>query len=327
MPPKLEDKVSPQELLSAMRLGILKNVLAKKYRASDEDFALMLYPMYRRGEVTKQEFNDFFNLVPITSGKADQSSNGSDQAADAPRQEPEEPEDIFRTITASLDLPPEDIQDPIEEAGELDSVDIDQEATFEELPNVPVPRDSGPVISDDDALKALSKAPEAPVEAPKAQKIPDRPPLEPPQKRQLSIVAPGSEKGPTRQGEDSAVPKQRDPAPRVETQPAAAERAKIEAPPQKSAEVLPAPKSDASRPSEPKKQETSHPLKPAPQTQPEPKSVQPAKQVPVAKAAQPPQQGAKPVDWSKLKSLFESMLSRLNSIEARLAKIEKKLSE
>ena len=41
----------------------------KEIKASDEDFAMMLYPMYRRGELTKQEFNDFFNLVPITSGK------------------------------------------------------------------------------------------------------------------------------------------------------------------------------------------------------------------------------------------------------------------
>jgi hypothetical protein len=57
---KLEDKISPIELLNAIRSGRTKEQIVKQYRSSDEEIAMMLLPLYREGQLNKEEFNMFF---------------------------------------------------------------------------------------------------------------------------------------------------------------------------------------------------------------------------------------------------------------------------
>jgi len=62
---KLEDQVTPSELLQAIRAGARKNELIKKYRSSDGELASMLHPLFRSGKMSAGEFNDFFKGVPL----------------------------------------------------------------------------------------------------------------------------------------------------------------------------------------------------------------------------------------------------------------------
>src|SRR5512143_3793764 len=63
--PKLEELMTPSELVAAIRDGAAKDELLKKYRASEQQLAMMLLPLYRRGEFTKEEFNNFFKGIPL----------------------------------------------------------------------------------------------------------------------------------------------------------------------------------------------------------------------------------------------------------------------
>lgn len=63
---KLEDKISPSALLLAIRSGRLKDEMVREYKTSEEELAMMLLPLYRSGDLSKQEFNRFFRGVPIS---------------------------------------------------------------------------------------------------------------------------------------------------------------------------------------------------------------------------------------------------------------------
>ncbi len=326
MPPKLEDKVSPLELLDAMRTGVLKSALAKKYRASDEDFALMLYPMYRRGELTKQEFNDFFNLVPITSGMDAPFADGEDQVATV-RQEPADPADIVRTITANLDLPPDLAEGAIAEVPDEDVI-LDEESTFEELPDVSASQQSKPGISDEEALKVIERESPPAAVIRKAQKIPEHPVTEPQQKRPLSIVKTSPEKAPRAATEDSSAHPPHVGTSRGDMRKQAAAAAPVtpqtpETPKESLAVSKPekAPPPDAAKPA-------PHPVpKSVPQPKPEQQGTLPDKEARAARQPDSPAQTARSVDVGKLKSILETIVARLNSIDERLAKIEKRLHE
>ena len=62
---KLEELMTPSELVDAIRDGAAKDELVKKYRASEQQLAMMLLPLYRRGEFTQEEFNNFFKGIPV----------------------------------------------------------------------------------------------------------------------------------------------------------------------------------------------------------------------------------------------------------------------
>jgi hypothetical protein len=69
---KLEQLVTPSELLKMIKDGALKSEILKKFKASDQDLAMMLYPVYRGGELTKEEFNDFFNETHLRKDTRDE---------------------------------------------------------------------------------------------------------------------------------------------------------------------------------------------------------------------------------------------------------------
>ena len=86
---KLKDLASPKEVLEAIRGGALKNEVIKKYKTSEQELAKLLLPLYRDGDLSKEEFNDFFKGVPLR-----------------PRKTPSEPEAQAVASLASEDDPP-----------------------------------------------------------------------------------------------------------------------------------------------------------------------------------------------------------------------------
>jgi len=62
---KLEDLVTPSEILEMIKGGMLKTELIKRYRTSEQELALMLLPLHRGGELSKEEFNNFFKGIPL----------------------------------------------------------------------------------------------------------------------------------------------------------------------------------------------------------------------------------------------------------------------
>ena len=63
---KLKDQMTSQELLELILSGTMKSEIIKKHRTSDEELATMLLPLYRNGDLTKEEFNDFFKGVLLS---------------------------------------------------------------------------------------------------------------------------------------------------------------------------------------------------------------------------------------------------------------------
>jgi hypothetical protein len=89
---KLEELVTPTELLSAIREGSLKQEIVKKYKASEQELAMMLLPLYRKGDLTKEEFNDFFKGVSLRKPE-----EGAE--AVAPKTEDEPPSEILKSLS------------------------------------------------------------------------------------------------------------------------------------------------------------------------------------------------------------------------------------
>lgn len=116
---KLEDLVTPTELLEAVKSGSLKNELAKKYRASEQDLALMLQPLYRQGRLTKEEFNSFFKGIPLPS-----QSGAEPVAAQASAEPPASTHDAPTEMlpTSNLEKAPKGIKAPPAVTGVSNSV-------------------------------------------------------------------------------------------------------------------------------------------------------------------------------------------------------------
>lgn len=95
---KLEELVTPTELVAAIRDGAAKNELVKTYKASEQELAMMLLPLYRQGEFTKEEFNNFFKGVPV---KRDDEPQPTDTPFDAAATQPEfePPSEILRSLS------------------------------------------------------------------------------------------------------------------------------------------------------------------------------------------------------------------------------------
>lgn len=89
---KLEDQISPNELVQIIRTGKTKSEIIKEYRTSDQELAMMLLPLYRAGQLTKDEFNDFFKGLPLKSA-APEPEEVVPEAAPAPEEVAEAPAD------------------------------------------------------------------------------------------------------------------------------------------------------------------------------------------------------------------------------------------
>jgi hypothetical protein len=95
---KLEELTTPSELVAAIRDGSAKDELVKKYRASEQELAMMLLPVYRRGELTKEEFNNFFKGIPIKLEEETRPPDAPDDGS-APQIEYEPPSEIVKSLS------------------------------------------------------------------------------------------------------------------------------------------------------------------------------------------------------------------------------------
>ena len=60
-----DDEINPTMVVDAIKDGLVKNQIIHDYRISDEELAMILLPQFRKGRLTKQEFNDFFKGLPV----------------------------------------------------------------------------------------------------------------------------------------------------------------------------------------------------------------------------------------------------------------------
>ncbi|MFH1112592.1 MAG: hypothetical protein V1792_01600 [Pseudomonadota bacterium] len=103
---KLKDLASPKEVLEAIRGGALKNEVIKKYKTSEQELARLLLPLYREGDLTKEEFNDFFKGVPLRPKEAP--SEPEAHGSDALSFEDEPPSAIVRSLAALPEPEPQE---------------------------------------------------------------------------------------------------------------------------------------------------------------------------------------------------------------------------
>jgi len=108
---RLEELVTPTELLDVIRDGALKQDLVKKYRTSDQELAMILVPLYRNGELTKEEFNDFFKGVPLRSRTVDVEGVAAG-AIDAPRPSDLPPSQILQALSEVVEDPAVALAEP-----------------------------------------------------------------------------------------------------------------------------------------------------------------------------------------------------------------------
>ncbi|MGO9569961.1 MAG: hypothetical protein ACLP5H_20715 [Desulfomonilaceae bacterium] len=95
---KLEELMTPSELVAAIRDGAGKDELVKKHKASEQELAMMLLPVYRKGEFSKEEFNNFFKGIPVTRENETRSAGATDDGS-PPQTEYEPPSEILRSLS------------------------------------------------------------------------------------------------------------------------------------------------------------------------------------------------------------------------------------
>lgn len=170
---KLKDQVTPAELLETIRAGAMKNDIMKKHRASEQELAMMLLPLYRGGELTKEEFNDFFKGVPLRP--MEEASKAEVEAEPPGKTEDQPPSEIFRSLTAEPTpvatevLPEEPAPEKDEELLDFDisavekaveSAELDKPTALEEA-DFAVEQEARPVESDEELADEQEESPAA----------------------------------------------------------------------------------------------------------------------------------------------------------------------
>jgi hypothetical protein len=105
---KLEELVTPTVLLDEIKAGAMKQEIVKKYKASEQELAMMLLPLYRQGALTKEEFNDFFKGSPLRNAEA-----GAEVVAPKPEDEP--PSEILKSLSKIFGRKSEEAKQPAAE--------------------------------------------------------------------------------------------------------------------------------------------------------------------------------------------------------------------
>ncbi len=128
---KLEDLITPSEILEVIKGGMLKSELIKRYRTSEQELAKVLYPLYRGGELTKEEFNNFFKGVPLfqheTAAPAAPETSPAQEPVNEPVDEPVN-EPVNEPASRAVDKPIEIIRSLQKFIGKKVSINSDQPA-------------------------------------------------------------------------------------------------------------------------------------------------------------------------------------------------------
>ncbi len=106
---KLEELMTPSELVDAIRDGAVKDELVKRYKTSEQELAMMLLPLYRRGEFTKEEFNNFFRGLPV---KRSDEAQLQDVPDEGPPTQPEfePPSEILKSLSRAASQVENEVQ-------------------------------------------------------------------------------------------------------------------------------------------------------------------------------------------------------------------------
>lgn len=95
---RFEELMTPSELVATIREGAVKDELVKKYKVSEQALAMMLLPLYRGGEFSKEEFNNFFRGIALKHDAETSSTVLSEDGSTA--QIPyEPPSEIVRSLS------------------------------------------------------------------------------------------------------------------------------------------------------------------------------------------------------------------------------------
>lgn len=322
---KLEDQVTPSEMLEIIRDGALKNEVMKRFRTSEQELAMMLLPLYRSGTLSKEEFNDFFKGVALRKPEEPESEKA---------REDEPPSAIFKALS--------DVHDRkvVEAAVKAAEEEEDKEAPVKEAPPKVRPKKAPP------AEEAAEKETSAKDETERIHLAPAPPP--PPEVSEELEAVEAEEEILVEEDllEESEIFEDLDaiagpgleaePEHEVPTEPIehAASELEVAPPPPPEPEPLIEEAVPESLPVA-----TEPPPAPAPEPAPAPA---PAVEPPVSAEAPPPPappapaaapgteplfkaQGGRTIDSAGMTSFLEMIFAKLTSIENRLVRIEKKL--
>ncbi len=163
---KLKDLASPKEVLEAIRGGALKNEVIKKYRTSDQELARLLLPLYRDGDLSKEEFNDFFKGVPLRPREAPSEPEAEHAAALAAEDEP--PSAIVRSLAAMPE--PEPLEDyPPEPEKVVEESEVFEEGFLADEIEAEVPEsisEEEPILDEQPILEDRAEPEVSPLEEP-----------------------------------------------------------------------------------------------------------------------------------------------------------------
>lgn len=330
---KLEDQVTPSEMLDIIRDGALKNEIIKRFRTSEQELAMMLLPLYRSGTLSKEEFNDFFKGVALR--KPEEPPTGK---------EDEPPSAIFKALTDVHDR--KVIEAAIKAAEEEEKKQPPAKEAPAKAAALKQPANKEP-------KEAAEKKPPAKEEPAPTEIVSE--PVAPPDTLEAMVAAEAEEMiagedslGEEELLEESEIFEDLDviAEPVIEVEPAESPVAeKVPAEPVEHAapglEIAPPPPPDPTPVAEVAVKEA----RPVPATSPEPPAVKVSE--PVAAPAPPPApatapappvpaggvssvpllkaQGGKTIDSAGMTSFLEMIFAKLSTIESRLAQIEKKV--
>lgn len=119
---KLKDQMTSLELLELILSGTMKSEIVKKHRTSDEELAMMLLPLYRNGDLTKEEFNDFFKGVSLSPRRT--AARQTEDSARAPSSEDLPPSEIVKSLAIEKQEEPKAVGDQDEAPGGVSDMDV-----------------------------------------------------------------------------------------------------------------------------------------------------------------------------------------------------------
>lgn len=152
---KLEDLVTPSEILDVMKDGAIKADLIKRFKTSDADLAKMLLPLYRNGQLTKDEFNNFFQGLPIVPPEP-----SPEVSAPAPSPEREAPTLEVPVLPPQVAEAPEPAPPPVPD--EAPTEEEEAPAEVEELPESAPEAATIETLPDEEEVELVPELPAAP---------------------------------------------------------------------------------------------------------------------------------------------------------------------
>ena len=105
--PRNDDQINPTMVVDAIKAGSVKTRIMHDYKITDEELAMILLPQYRKGRLSKQEFNDFFKGLPVKRELQTPLELLTGEARLEDLQPPQDDNQVFDTPHAQVESPSE----------------------------------------------------------------------------------------------------------------------------------------------------------------------------------------------------------------------------